>query len=109
MLADLKSETSGKFEDILKALMTPLPEFLAKELHYAMEGIGTNEETIIEIVCTASNAEIYAIKQAYEKSKLAKLIFMLYLIAVSLAQIYKGLLKLFDLNYYFCRLINGSL
>nr|XP_018901218.1 PREDICTED: annexin B9-like isoform X1 [Bemisia tabaci] len=67
LLADLKSETSGKFEDILKALMTPLPEFLAKELHYAMEGIGTNEETIIEIVCTASNAEIYAIKQAYEK------------------------------------------
>ncbi|XP_060843407.1 annexin B9-like isoform X3 [Rhopalosiphum padi] len=67
LISDLKSELSGKFEDLIVGLMTPTYDFLAKEIHNAIDGIGTNEETIIEIICTASNAEINNIKMAYHK------------------------------------------
>ncbi|KAL7297824.1 hypothetical protein TKK_0008857 [Trichogramma kaykai] len=66
LIKDLKSETSGNFEKLLVAMMTPLPQYFAKELHEAMSGIGTEENVLIEILCTMSNHEIRIIKQAYE-------------------------------------------
>lgn len=40
LYADVKSETSRNFELVLLALLTPIYEFYAKELHEAMRGAG---------------------------------------------------------------------
>lgn len=70
LMDDIRSETSGNFERVLIALMTPTVDFHAIELHNAMAGIGTDEEVLIEVLCSGSNSNIHAIKQAYGRSEL---------------------------------------
>lgn len=67
MIKDIRSETRGNFENVLVALLTPTVDFYAKELHDAMAGAGTDEDVLIEVFCPMSNAEIHAIKHAYER------------------------------------------
>ncbi|XP_069160972.1 annexin B9 isoform X2 [Procambarus clarkii] len=67
LLSDLKSELRGHFETVIVTLLTPLPLFLAKELHYAMTDADTKEKTIVEILCTRDNASIKTIKEAYHE------------------------------------------
>jgi annexin A7/11 len=65
LISDLKSETSGKFEDLILALMDPTPEFLAKELNKAMVKLGTDEHVLTEILCTRRNFETKEIAIKY--------------------------------------------
>jgi hypothetical protein len=67
LVADLKSELSGHFFDLVMALMHTQSQFDASELRRAMKGLGTDESVLIEILCTRSNAQIAKIKQDYKK------------------------------------------
>lgn len=64
--SDLKSELSGKFEDTILRLFDPPRVFDAMECNNAIKGLGTNEDTLIEILSTRSNAEILEIRSQYK-------------------------------------------
>jgi len=66
LMNDLKSELSGNLEDCLLALMEPSTLYDAKCMRRAMRGAGTDEETLIDILCTRSNQEIEEIKAEYK-------------------------------------------
>eukprot|EP00914_Ancora_sagittata_P004034 GHVO01008868.1.p1 GENE.GHVO01008868.1~~GHVO01008868.1.p1 ORF type:complete len:336 (-),score=82.19 GHVO01008868.1:17-958(-) len=61
----LKSELRGDFEDAVVAIMLPARMFDAKELRSAMKGLGTDETTLIDILCARTNEEIEEIKELY--------------------------------------------
>ena len=65
LIADLKSELSGKFEDAVLALFDDPYVYDAKTLHKAMKGAGTDEDTCIEILCTRPNWYLRNIITAY--------------------------------------------
>uniref|UniRef100_A0A0N5CB98 Annexin n=1 Tax=Strongyloides papillosus TaxID=174720 RepID=A0A0N5CB98_STREA len=66
LINELKSELHGDFEDLIIALMTPSANYDASEIRRAIEGIGTNENILIEIMCSRTNAQIHDIKAAYK-------------------------------------------
>lgn len=66
LIEDLKSELGGKFEDVIIGLMLPPEKYLCKQLHKAMDGIGTNEKALIEILCSLNNEQIKAVVDCYE-------------------------------------------
>ena len=64
LLADLKSELSGHLKDLMLALFYDPIEYDCLSLRAAMKGIGTNEDTLIEIIATRPP---YMIKQIIER------------------------------------------
>ncbi|XP_065339086.1 annexin B9-like [Cloeon dipterum] len=62
---ELKEELSGHMEDISKGMVTPLPIQYSKFLKDAMEGPGTTEAELTEILCGNDNAMIRDIVQSY--------------------------------------------
>lgn len=66
LIEDLKGELGGNFEEVIVALMSPPEEYLCKQLHKAMEGMGTEESTLIEILCTRSNEDVQKLVSCYE-------------------------------------------
>lgn len=66
LIADLKSELGGNFESVIIGLMMPTDEYCAKQLHKAMKGAGTDENVLVEILCSRPYDEIQKIAAAYE-------------------------------------------
>ena len=67
LIADLKSELHGKFEDAMIALFTEPIEYDADQLREGMKGLGTNEDTLIEIIASRSPAQLELIKRKYKE------------------------------------------
>ena len=65
LISDLKSELHGKMEDAFVALFTYPIEFDADSLRDALHGAGTDEDTLIEIIASRNNQQLFAIKQCY--------------------------------------------
>ena len=66
LMKDLKSELHGHLEDGVVALFTDPIEYDADELRAAMKGIGTNEDTLIEIIASRPP---HILRQVIEKFK----------------------------------------
>jgi annexin A7/11 len=68
LLADVKKETSGNFEKLCLALLTPRIHFYCEELYGAMQGQGTDEDALIEILCGGlPNHELQQIALEFQK------------------------------------------
>ncbi|KAF2459938.1 putative annexin [Lineolata rhizophorae] len=68
LMADIKKEVSGDFEDALLALVRgPLAQDVYN-LRKAMEGAGTDEEYLNDVLLGRSNADINAIKDEYQRT-----------------------------------------
>ncbi|KAG8455254.1 hypothetical protein GDO86_001450 [Hymenochirus boettgeri] len=63
----LKKALSGKFEDVIVALLKTPAEFDAHELKYATKGMGTDEDTLIEILASRTCREIRDINKTYKE------------------------------------------
>ena len=66
LIKNLESELRGNMEMLCKALMYPSAQLEAIDLRDAIDGFGTKEATVIDILCTKStNQEMIALKNAY--------------------------------------------
>lgn len=66
--SDLKSEVSGKFLDIALALLEPPRLYDAQLCNGAIKGVGTDEDTLIEVLSTRSNKDILEINKLYRST-----------------------------------------
>lgn len=69
LIDDLKGELGGNFENVIVALMTAPDQYLCQELNKAMDGAGTNENVLVEILCTKTNDEVKRLVEVYEESE----------------------------------------
>lgn len=65
---EIKRKFHGDFCDLLIALVTPFKEFYCEELYDALDGSGTNEDKLIQILVTLSNRELFDVGQRYLKN-----------------------------------------
>ena len=67
LIKDLKSELSGNFEKVMLAIMMPSAEYDAECLRKSVKGMGTDDNALIEILCSRTNEELNDAKAAYKK------------------------------------------
>ena len=67
LVADLKSDLHGKFEDAMVALFSEPIVYDCEELRKAMKGLGTNEDTLIEIIASRPAPVLQQIKAKFKE------------------------------------------
>ncbi|XP_061527429.1 annexin A1a isoform X2 [Phycodurus eques] len=65
--AALKKALKGDLEEVVMALLKTPAQYDAQQLKLAMKGLGTDEETLVEILASRTNTEILEIKKAYKE------------------------------------------
>uniref|UniRef100_A0A7M4EPY3 Annexin n=1 Tax=Crocodylus porosus TaxID=8502 RepID=A0A7M4EPY3_CROPO len=65
--AALKSALSGHLETVILGLLKTPAQYDASELKGAMKGLGTDEDTLIEIICSRTNQELAEINRVYRE------------------------------------------
>lgn len=63
----IDKELSGHFKEVMLGLYDTPAEFDAKTLYKAMKGMGTDEEALIEIICTRPAADLKLIKDEFQR------------------------------------------
>jgi len=67
LIDDLKDELGGNFERLVIAMMHPWPQFAARAIKKACKGAGTNEQALVDVLCTANNCQIKMIAEAFQE------------------------------------------
>nr|XP_020468125.1 annexin A2-like [Monopterus albus] len=67
MISALKGALSGPLETVMLGLMKSTAQYDASEIKGSIKGLGTDEETLIEILCSRSNDELVEIKSVYKE------------------------------------------
>ena len=67
LLDDFKSNLSGNLCKVMSGLYTDIYEYDADQCHEAIKGLGTDEDTLIEIIGTRPNWMLKKIKKIYQK------------------------------------------
>lgn len=64
----IKKKFRGDFVKLLVALLTPLKEFYCLAIFDALNKAGTDEDTLIQLLVTLTNREMFDVSQKYEKN-----------------------------------------
>lgn len=67
VIDDIKGDTSGDYRELLVSLVEARPNFIARTVHNAIKGLGTDESALIDALVHTSNAELKAATEAYQK------------------------------------------
>ncbi|XP_003445574.1 annexin A1a [Oreochromis niloticus] len=63
----LKNALNGDLEDVVLALLKTPAQYDAQQLKQAMKGLGTDEDTLIEILASRTNRQIVDLKKVYKE------------------------------------------
>lgn len=66
LIKDIKSETSGEYENLLVALLSSHEGYCADVVYNAVHGMGTDENHLIEVLTLRSPAELFSMSQIYQ-------------------------------------------
>ncbi|XP_054906694.1 annexin A1a [Poeciliopsis prolifica] len=64
---DLKKALKGELEEVVLALLKTPAQYDAQQLKLAMKGLGTDEDTLIEILASRTNRQVLDMKKAYKE------------------------------------------
>jgi len=67
LISVIKGETSGDYQDLLRALVTPKAVWYAERLEYSVKGVGTHDKLLIFLLTSTTEVERMAIRKKYEE------------------------------------------